>query len=153
MKRGERGMALPLSMFVLVVMSTAVGAAFVVALLEQRLGRNMLYAVQAAAAADAGVAAALAGWDATGAIALAPGATAALPGGTLPGPAAYALAFTRLNAELFLIRSEGTRLDAAGGVLARREVRAILKLADSAGALTPVRLLDGRAWGTLPLSP
>jgi hypothetical protein len=149
----ERGMALPLAMFALVVMSTAIGAAFVVALLEQRLGRNVLYTVQAASAAEAGVAAVLGSWDDTGVIALAPGATTALPVGSLPGPAAYSPAVTRLNGELFLVRSEGTRLDANGGVLARREVAVVVRLADSAATPPGVRLLSDRPWVTIPMAP
>jgi hypothetical protein len=145
-------MALPLALFALVVIAALVGGAFAAAYLEQRAGRNALYAVQAAAAAEAGAAAVIGGWDGLGLGALAPGDSAVLGSVGLPGSGTYAPVVGRLNGELFLVRVEGTRTDAAGGVLARREVGVVVRVADSGGpGLPTVWPLPGRGW--IPLSP
>ena len=140
-------MVLPLTLFALVVLGALVACGFALALLEQRAGRNLLYAVQAAGAAERGAAAVLGGWDGHGLGSLPAGASVALPGGTLPGPTAYAPTVIRLNTELYLVRVEGTRLDAGGGLLARRVLSAVVKPPDSAppGSL-PVMPLTHRAW-------
>jgi hypothetical protein len=145
--RRERGMALPLALFALVVISALVVGGFAAAHLEQRLGRNVLYAVQAAGAAEAGAASLVADWDHHGLGSLAPGASTGLPSGALPGPSAYAPTVTRLNGELFLVRVEGTRLDADGGLLARRVLDLVVRAADSAPAGSPpIVPLANRAW-------
>lgn len=147
MKRGRRGIALPLALISLVLIAGLVAAGFTVALLEQRLGRNAMYGVQAAAAADAGIAAVVGGWPGAGLVLLAPGDSAVLPAGALPGRTRYVPAVVRLNGQLFLLRVEGTRSDAGGGVLARREVGLLLRIADSAvGGPAGVRPLRDRPW-------
>jgi len=141
-------MALPLALLALVVIAALVAGGFVVALLEQRIGRNTLYAVQATAAANAGAAAVVGRWDDHGLGILAPGDSAVLPEVPLPGRAAYAATVGRLNGQLFLVRVAGTRHDAAGGMLARREVGLIVRVADSVVAGSPpVWPLGNRAWG------
>jgi hypothetical protein len=143
----DRGMALPLAMLALVVIAALVSAGFTGALLEYRIGRNALYAVQAAAAAETGAALVLAEWEAHGLQLLAPGESAVPPAASLPGRAGYAPTVVRLNGELFEIRVDGTRTDAAGGLLARREASLIVRRADSAVAgAPPVRPLRNRAW-------
>jgi hypothetical protein len=141
-------MALPLALLALVVIAALVAAGFAAAHLEQRIGRNALYAVQAAGAAEAGAAVVVGEWDALGLGLLAAGDSSVLPTAPLAGRTAYAPAVTRLNGELFLVRVEGTRTDADGGLLARREVGLLVRVADSAvpGA-APVRPLGNRAWG------
>jgi hypothetical protein len=138
-------MALPLALMALVVIAALVAGGFAGAVLEQRIGRNALYAVQAAAAADAGAAMVVGGWNAHGLNLLATGDSAVLPRVTLPGRSAYAARVLRLNGELFLVRAEGVRGDAAGGILARREVGLLVRPADSAEAGS-VRPLANRAW-------
>ena len=140
-------MVLPLTLFTLVVLGALVACGFALALLEQRAGRNVLYAVQAAGAAESGAAATLGRWDALGLGSLPVGASTALPGAALPGPAVYAPSVTRLNAELYLIRVGGTRLDAGGGLLARRVLSAVVKAPDSVPpGSSPVVPLTHRAW-------
>jgi len=101
--------------------------------------------VQAAGAAEAGAAAVAGGWEAHGLDLLAPGDSAALPAVPLPGRTDYLPTVIRLNGELFLVRVEGTRRDAGGGQLARREVGLLLRTADGATPGGP-RLLRNRAW-------
>ena len=56
-RRGsERGMALALAIFALVVVGALVAGAFLAGHLEQRTGRGTLYSAQAADAAEAGAA-------------------------------------------------------------------------------------------------
>jgi hypothetical protein len=142
----ERGMALPLAVMALVVIAALVACGFAGAVLEQRIGRNAVYAVQAAAAADAGAAMVIGGWSTHGLDLLAAGDSAVLPRVPL-GRASYGATITRLNGELFLVRSEGIRPDAAGGLLARREVDVVVRVADSSVAGgPPVRLVGNRAW-------
>jgi hypothetical protein len=140
-------MALPLALLALVVIAAIVAGGFVAALLEQRIGQNMLYAVQAAGAAEAGAAAVVGGWDGYGLALLGPGESAVLPVASLFGRIAYSPTVVRLNDELFLVRVAGIRSDADGGALARREVGLLVRVVDSAipGA-PPVRPLRNRPW-------
>jgi hypothetical protein len=140
-------MALPLALLALVVIAAIVAGGFVAALLEQRIGRNMLYAVQAAGAAEAGAAAVVGGWEGYGLDLLAPGDSAVLPAATLPGRTTYSPTVVRLNGELFLVGVAGSRSDADGGALARREVGLLVRLADSVVPGAPsVRPLRNRPW-------
>jgi hypothetical protein len=139
-------MALPLALLGLVVISALLASGFVSALLEQRIGRNAMYTVQAAAAAEAGLAATVAEWDQTRLGLLAPSDTAVLAGSTLPGSVEYFPAVIRLNPQLYLVRVIGFRRNRAGGELARREVGLIVRAADSAAAGPPIRPLRNRAW-------
>ncbi len=140
-------MALPLALFALVLIAAMVAAGFASAHLEQRIGRNTVYAVQAAGAAEAGAAAVVGGWEGFGLGLLAPGDSAVLPTVPLPGLAAYAPTVVRLNRELYLVRVAGMRDDADGGSLARREVGLLVRVADSAAiGAPPVWPLRNRAW-------
>ena len=125
----ERGMALALAIFALVVVGALVAGAFLAGHLEQRTGRSSLYAEQAADAAEAGAAELLASWDAPTLNALAPGSVATFPSTPLAGRASYHPTVTRLNAQLFLVQSHGTRVNASGGTLARRTVGLVARLA------------------------
>jgi hypothetical protein len=144
-------MALPLALLGLVVIAALVAAGFASAHLEQRVGRNTLYAVQAAGAAEAGAVAVVGEWEGHGLELLAPGDSAVLPTVQLPGRTVYSPTVTRLNGELFLVQVEGTRSDAGGGMLARRKVGLLVRVADSAipGA-PPVWPLRNRAWSVSP---
>ena len=77
-------MALPLAMLALVVLAALIVGVFASARLEQGMGRNAMYAAQAAGAADVGVGAVVGGWSGLGLEALAPGESLALPGASLP---------------------------------------------------------------------
>jgi hypothetical protein len=136
-----------LALLTLIVIGAVVGGGFVLGLLEQRTGRNALYLVQAAGAAEAGAAAVVAEWQAHGLGALLPGDSASLAVVRLEGGAEYQATVHRLNAELFELRVAGTRTDADGGTLARRELGLVLRAADSAAAgESSVTPLANRAW-------
>lgn len=127
-RASERGMALALAIFALVVVGALVAGAFLAGNLEQRAGRGTLYSAQAADAAEAGAAETLAAWDTPTLNALAPGDTAAFPPVPLGGRTTYRPTVTRLNGQLFLIQSLGTRANAEGGTLARRTVGIVARL-------------------------
>ena len=140
-------MALPLALLALILIGGLVAVGFAVAQLEQRVGRNTLYAVQAGTAAEAGALSVVAAWDGHGLAALAPGEERTLPSVELPGRTSYEATVRRLNEALFAIAVVGTRHDADGGTLAQREVGLTLRRADSAAAgALPVIPLSNRAW-------
>jgi hypothetical protein len=128
-RQSERGMALVLAIFALVVVGALVASAFLVGHLEQRTGRSTLYAEQAADAAEAGAAETIASWNALNLNALAQGTTAAFPPVPLAGRSAYRRKVSRLNGQIFLVQSLGTRVDAGGNTLARRTVGIVARLA------------------------
>ena len=144
-------MVLPLALLALVVIAALVACAFASAYVEQRVGRNTLYAVQAAGAADAGAAAVVGAWEAHGLSLLAPGESTVLPIGVLPGSSAYSPSVRRLNDQLFLLEVEGMRTNADARPLARRRLGVVLRIADSAGpGLQVVGPLAQRAWISTP---
>jgi hypothetical protein len=135
----ERGMALALALFALIILGALVAAVFPLATLEQRSGTGALYLIEADLAAEAGPVAVLARWTSDRFD------TLPVNGSAVVGPVAvggrlasrWVATISRLNGELFLVRSVGRRLDAAGGELARREVAVVLRLSpdtSSAGA-------------------
>ena len=147
----NRGMVLPLALLALVVIAALVAGVFASAYVEQRIGRNTLYAVQAAGAAEAGAAAVIGAWEAHGLSLLAPGESAVLPTEALPGSSAYTPSVRRLNDHLFLLEVEGIRADADARPLARRRLGAVLRSADSvAPGLPVVRPMAQRAWISMP---
>jgi hypothetical protein len=123
----ERGMALAVAIFALVVIGALVAGAFFAGHLEQRTGRNTLYAAQAADAAEIGVAKVVSDWDQFNLNNIAIGATTPL-GTTTVGRTTYNQNVTRLNNDLFLVKSLGKRLDASGNTLAQRSVAMVTRL-------------------------
>jgi hypothetical protein len=153
MTYNERGIALPVALFALIVIGVLVAGNFFAGRLEQRVGQYSVFGEQALEAAEAGVADAMVNADAAGLAALAVGgAPTALEPITLTGGISVSRQITRLTTALFLIRVTGIRQDAAGGALAVRSLGLIARLnpaaagsepASPAGPLTP---LSERAW-------
>jgi hypothetical protein len=143
-------MVLPLALLALVVIAALVAGAFASAYVEQRVGRNALYAVQAAGAAEVGAAAVIGEWEGYGLSLLASGVSTVLPTEVLPGSSGYAATVRRLNNRLFLLQVEGRRTDADARPLARRRLGVVLRIADSAGPGLPVVPLAQRAWISTP---
>jgi hypothetical protein len=136
-------MALALAIFALVVVGALVVGAFLAGHLEQRTGRGTLYAAQAADAAEAGAVETLADWSGLGLNSMAPGSTVSLPPVAFAGRSGYQPTVSRLNDQLFLVRSLGVRSNAAGGTLARRSVAIVARLV-SLGAGPEAALTVGR---------
>jgi hypothetical protein len=144
-------MVLPLTLLALVVIAALVACAFASAYLEQRIGRNTLYAAQAAGAAETGVATVVGAWEAHSLNLLGPGESVVLPTEVLPGSSAYTPSVSRLNDQLFLLEVEGIRTDADARPLARRRLGVVLRSVDSAvGGSAGVRPLAHRAWISAP---
>jgi hypothetical protein len=126
----ERGMALAVAIFALVIIGALVAGVFYAGTLEQRTGRNSLYAAEASQAAEAGPTAVMANWDQY-ALNNLPNNQLTPLGTTSVGGRADMKAtttVTRLNSELFLIQSLGTRVDATGHDLAARSVATVARL-------------------------
>jgi len=126
----ERGMALAVAIFALVVIGALVAGAFYAGTLEQRTGRNTLYAAEAAQAAEAGPTATMANWDQYDLNNMAVGGSTSLGSTYMTGRTdmKYTTNVTRLNPQLFLISSLGARVDAAGNNLAQRTVATMARL-------------------------
>jgi hypothetical protein len=135
-------MALAAAVFALVLLGALVTAAFYAGHLEQRAARGGADAAHALEAAEAGLALVMGEWATFPQLgSLAVGDSVALPASALGGRVAFSPTVLRLTDVLYLIRSEGTRLDADGRVRARRAI-AMVGRTDGA-ALVPLRQ---RAW-------
>jgi hypothetical protein len=138
----ERGMALGVVLLALIVVGALVAMAFQAGHLEQRNGRSSLYAAQALEAAEAGVAVVLGDWDAFPQLAaLAINQTTTLPNTAVGKRATFQATVLRLTDGLYLIRSRGTRTDAAGMVLAERLIGTLARA--EGGVVVP---LLQRSW-------
>jgi hypothetical protein len=145
----ERGIALALALFALAVIGALVGGTFFAGRLEQQSGGNVLFAVQAGEAAEAGLS------DAVATVAAASleglpvgGAPLDLGTLTLAGGVSASRQVARLTGSLFLIRVRGVRQSAAGTTLAVRSVGLLVRLfpaADGADAEGVARLGE-RGW-------
>ena len=126
--RSERGMALAVAIFALVVIGALVAGTFYSGWMEQNTGQNTIYATQAAEAAEAGLSDAVATAAAMNYVPLDVGESLDLGTLSLGGKVSAAQTATRLTESLILVRSVGRRSDAAGGVLAQRSVGTLTRL-------------------------
>lgn len=125
----ERGMALAVTLFALVIIGTLVAGTFFSGRLEQQSGENTFYAGQAAEAAEAGISDAIGMTTPTSLLALtAGGAAADLGTVSLGGGVDASRQLSRLTSSLFLIRSVGNRRNAAGTPLATRSAGSLIRL-------------------------
>jgi len=147
MASNERGMALALALFALVIIGGIVGGNFFAGVLEQQTGRNTLYVIQATEAAEAELRQALVSIPATALLSLMVGGASALePVSPYPG-LRVERQIMRLNDGLFLIRSRGIRHNAEGTPLASSAVGLLVQvLADSLADTASVLPLSERAW-------
>jgi Tfp pilus assembly protein PilX len=129
----ERGIALAVAVFALVVIGALVAGTFFAGRLEQQTGRNTFFAAQAAEAAEAGLNDALAGQTAASLLALKTDADSTQDSVSLtvgyPGNQVTATRTVRwLTDNLFLVRSFGTKTNADGGQLAARSLGQLIRL-------------------------
>jgi hypothetical protein len=144
----ERGVALAVAIFALAVIGGIIGGTFGVALLEQQSGRNLLFLTQAAEAAEAQVWEALATTPESVLASLVPGGAPreVAPSGPVPGVSGV-IQVSRLADKLFLIRSQASRVDAAGTPLASRVVALLARLsADTLASPHRLRPIGQRPW-------
>jgi hypothetical protein len=103
----ERGFALAVSIFALVIIAALITGVFFAARQEMKIGENSVTAQRAFNAADAGVNAAVASWRTSTWNSLANNATATLDS-TLPSTGSYHVVVKRLNPQIFFVQSTGT---------------------------------------------
>jgi hypothetical protein len=147
--RNESGMALALAVFALAVIGALVSGTYFAARLEQQSGRNVLFAAQAAEAAEAGLNEAVATVAVPALEGLAVGGPA-LDLGDLPlAPGVSARRWvTRLTGGLLLVGAQGVRQDMMGTPLAVRSLGLLVRLLpgpDSTGSAT-ILPLRNRGW-------
>jgi hypothetical protein len=124
MVRNERGVALAVSIFALVIIGGLVAGAFFMGMQEQRVGRNTIRFQQALAAAEEGANREVANWDANVANLLPTGDSLDFKGTVTGAGGWYRGSVRRLNNELFLVRSEGFSVDS----VARQHVGMLVRL-------------------------
>jgi len=125
----ERGMALAVAIFALVVVGALVAGAFFAGNLEQATGRNSVYAAEAADAAEAGAANVLSDWDQFNLNNIANGESVTVPLSTSLGARVNVTPqVQRLNDNLFLVKTLATRTTAGGTILAQRTVATVARL-------------------------
>lgn len=131
--RNERGMALALTLFALVIIGVLVAGSFFIGRTEQQTGSNVIWAGQAQEAAEAGIAEVIANWDPIVYNAMVPGDSLALPTTQLDAGGSALVVFTdtlqRINNEIFLLRSTGQRLTPGGQVLGSVRLGQLMRLA------------------------
>lgn len=125
----ERGIALAVAVFALVVIGALVAGTFFAGRLEQRTGLNTMFAAQSFELAEAGATEVLANWAPATFNALAPGTDTILPPVVLAPLQVYTPTVTRLTQSLYFVRATGQRLDADGSVLAERTTGQLARLA------------------------
>lgn len=136
----ERGIALAMAVFALVIIGVLVAGAFFSGRLEQRGGTNSVMATEAFEAAEGGLAYTINdGWQTSTFNALAVGASSVQPPIAMGGNAQATPTVTKLNSAVYLVRSEGQRL-VGGNITARRLlgtlVRVVVPDIEIEGALT-----------------
>ncbi len=103
----DRGVALAVAVFALVVIGGLVGGAFFLGMQEQRVGLNTLKHQQAFAAAQEGAQLQVANWNTAAFNGLAAGDSITFAGQLTGGVGWYRGSVFRLNDLMFLVRSEG----------------------------------------------
>jgi hypothetical protein len=132
----ERGIALAVAVFALVVIGALVAGTFFAGRLEQQTGRNTFYAAQAAEAAEAGLSDAIGAQTVTSLQAVQADVDSVVELGALTvGDSAYGITADRsvrwLADNVFLIRSDGSRTGPDGSLLASRSVGQLIRLVEA----------------------
>ncbi len=124
----ERGLALPLTLLSLLLMSALAGVVLLSARMRWQSGERSLEALQARVHAESEVERAIGTWDPLRADSLGVGAVIPLPAGpSAPGLSARD-SLLRLGVGLYLVRSVGLRTAADGTILARDGVARLVRL-------------------------
>ncbi|HEV8177797.1 MAG TPA: hypothetical protein VGP44_08935 [Gemmatimonadales bacterium] len=127
--KDDRGMALAVALFALVIIGTLVAGTFFSGRQEQQSGQNTFFAGQAAEAAEAGLSDAIGTMTPTSLLGLvAGGAAADLGTVSLGGGVDASRQLSRLTSSVFLIRSEGHRRNGGGTALATRSAGSLIRL-------------------------
>ena len=144
----ERGIALALAIFALVVIGALVAANFFVGRMEQQSGQSSLFARQAAEGAESGLVEAVTLLPASTLVAMPRGgAPLDLGSITLNPSVRVERQVSRLTGTLFFVRVRSTRQDAAGAPLAASALGALVRLvSEGPGGPPRVAPLAQRGW-------
>ena len=146
--RTERGIALAVALFALVIIGGMIAGNFLVGLLEQQSGRSILFTAEASELAQGEL------WQVVSEIAGASLLVLPIGGAALDlGPGASHPGFrlqqkvSRLADNLFLIQSQASRVDGAGKELAAGAAGLLMRLAlDSTSGSQVLLPIKQRAW-------
>lgn len=125
--QNERGIALAVALFALVIIGALVATALFVVRLELRSADGVLRAGAAFSAAEGGVATTIATWP-PALSGLAAGDSIALPELVAGSGARVTGVVRRINEALYLVRADGEMRDSGGSVLARRAIAELVRL-------------------------
>jgi len=124
----ERGMALAVAIFALVVIGALVAGSFFASRLEQSSGQAAVYGAQAAEAAEAGLSSTIESEDAATLDAMAIGATTNLTTLSVGTRVSSTRSVQRLTTSLFLVEALGSRYDGAGASMSDRRLGTLIRL-------------------------
>ncbi len=122
--RDERGVALVVAIFAMVIVGALVTGAFFMGMQEQQVGRNTLQLQEASAAADGGAQLFVADWEAGTNNVIPVGDSVTFGGWLQWGGGWYRGSARRLSEQTFLVRSEGFSADS----MARQQVGILVRL-------------------------
>jgi Tfp pilus assembly protein PilX len=128
----ERGIALAVAVFALVIIGALVAATFFAGRVEQQTGQNTMFAGQASEAAEAALTDALSSQSASSLTALVNDPTQVTDLGAFTGPSGTYTSATRtirrLGDNLFLFEATGARVNGAGSTIATRTLGQLIRL-------------------------
>jgi hypothetical protein len=140
----ERGMALPMAVFALVVIGALVAGIFFTGRIEQRTGTNGAITAQAFESAEAGVAMQLANWSHGG---LAVNQQDSILRTALGGKSAYRGVVERLSPSTFMLQVQGEQFSSTtqtdANLLSTRTVARLLKLSPIEVSITAALTTHG----------
>lgn len=138
----ERGLALALAIFAVVVVGVIVAGALFVGTQENQLGRNSLRQQEAFHAAEAAVEELALAWDPATYNALAVGGSVSADGRSGTGRGWYRRTVQRLNTMLFLVRADGFSRDSA----ARQRIGMLMRLQPLQFNINAALKTQGEVW-------
>jgi len=124
----ERGIALAVAIFALVVIGALVAGTFFAGRLEQQSGENAFYANQAGEAAQAALTTTLQTTSAATLLAVTPGNSASGPSKSLAGHASATTTIKGLTSSVWLVTAIGSKTNASGTQLATRSLAQLVRL-------------------------
>jgi hypothetical protein len=144
----ERGIALAIALFALVVIGGIIAGTYAAGVLELQTGRNTLYGAQAAEAAEAELREITSNTPASALVAIPVGGAPLDLGAVSLGDGVRVVRrIVRLTDNLFLVHARGTRVNADGTPLATRSIGLLVGVAvDSTTGRDSVVPLAQRAW-------
>lgn len=127
LRSDERGIALALALFAMVIATLLITAVFYVARLEQRMGNNQIAATQAREAAEFGLSAVLTNWNTGTYNTMTTGSVVNIGQTSVGGAAGYTGSVRKLTGTTYLLQVQGN-YKIAGQIVTRRQLARIVRL-------------------------